>query len=158
MTNEIPTSIVDFMEFYLLNYFKPGSGSPDRRPALAGRAVFTQIGCATCHIPTFTINHDRRVADVDTVFDPAQGNPINRLFATATVKVVNGLAGVDDGTGLPTLKLPAGQSFVVNNFFADFKRHRPRPQLRRAELRGDVRDLVHDRAALGRRNHRPLRA
>src|SRR6476660_4117357 len=25
VSNEIPTSIVDFMEFYLLNYFKPAS-------------------------------------------------------------------------------------------------------------------------------------
>jgi hypothetical protein len=31
VTNEIPASLVDFMEFYLLNYFKPAvSVSPDR--------------------------------------------------------------------------------------------------------------------------------
>src|SRR4029077_8155493 len=101
---------------------KPGTGSPTPA-ALAGRAVFTQIGCASCHIPTFTISQDRRGADVETVFNPTNGNPINRLFATGTVKVVGGLTGVDDGTGLPTLKLPAGQPFVVNNFFADLKRH-----------------------------------
>ena len=38
--NEIPTSIVDFMEFYLLHYFKPatGEGSTD---ATSGRTSFT---------------------------------------------------------------------------------------------------------------------
>jgi hypothetical protein len=33
IANEIPTSVVDHMEFYLLNYFKPGHGSI-RLPAL----------------------------------------------------------------------------------------------------------------------------
>jgi len=26
--DEVPASLVDFMEFYLLNYFKPGHGEP----------------------------------------------------------------------------------------------------------------------------------
>jgi mono/diheme cytochrome c family protein len=121
--NEVPQSIVDFMEFYLLNYFKPGTGDQTQPDVLNGRAVFTAIGCATCHIPTMTINHDRRVADLATVYDPAQGNPFNRLFATATPLVLGGLGGMDDGSGLPTLKSPAGAPFVVHNFFADFKRH-----------------------------------
>lgn len=120
--DEVPTSIVDFMEFYLLNYFKPGLGeqTPD---ALAGRAVFTQIGCPTCHIANMVITQDRRVADLETVFDAVQGNPFNRLFATATPLTINGLTGIEDGSGLPNLKLPAQRSFVVRNFFADMKRH-----------------------------------
>jgi hypothetical protein len=121
--NEIPQSIVDFMEFYLLNYFKPGTGDQTQPDVLNGRAVFTAIGCATCHIPAFTINRDRRVADLQTEFDPLQGNPFNRLFATAKPLVAGGLKGVDDASGLPTLKLAAGAPFVVRNFFADFKRH-----------------------------------
>ena len=32
MTNEIPASLVDFMEFYLLNYFKPGLYQQTQRP------------------------------------------------------------------------------------------------------------------------------
>jgi len=72
--DEIPTSIVDFMEFYLLNYFKPALGeqTPD---AVAGRAVFTQIGCPSCHVANMVVTQDRRVADLDTVFNAAQGNP-----------------------------------------------------------------------------------
>jgi hypothetical protein len=120
--DEIPTSIVDFMEFYLLNYFKPALGeqTPD---VVAGRAVFTQIGCPTCHIANMVITQDRRVADLDTVFDEPRGNPFNRLFATAAPLIINGLGGIDDGTGLPSLKVPAQRPFVVRNFFADMKRH-----------------------------------
>ena len=47
------------------------------------------------------------------------GNPLNRLFATATPKIVT----VDDPSPEPVLKQPARQAFVVNNFFADLKRH-----------------------------------
>jgi cytochrome c peroxidase len=110
------------MGFYLLNYFKPATGeqTPD---VIAGRAVFTQLGCASCHVASMTISQDRRVADLETVFDAVQGNPFNRLFSTATPLVIGGLAGVSDGTGLPNLKLPAQRPFVVRNFFADFKRH-----------------------------------
>jgi len=122
--NEVPQSIVDFMEFYLLNYFKPGTGDQTQPDVLNGRAVFTAIGCGACHMPSLTINHDRRVADLETEFDPMQGNPFNRLFATGKTMVMGGFpAGMDDGKGLPSLKLPAGGPFVVRNFFADFKRH-----------------------------------
>ena len=120
--DEIPTSIVDFMEFYLLNYFKPGIGE-QTADVVAGRAVFTSIGCASCHIANMVVVQDRRVADVDTVFNPDQGNPFNRLFATAAPLTINGLAGIDDGSGQPTLKLPSQRPFVVRNFFADLKRH-----------------------------------
>ena len=36
------------------------------------------------------IVQDRRVADVETVFNPDQGNPVNRLFATAAPLTING--------------------------------------------------------------------
>ena len=105
--NEIPTSLVDFMEFYLLNYFKPAlyrqTDETER-----GRKVFTQLGCAQCHIPDLQINRDRRVADVETVFDPERGI-FNNLFATANPL----LNSVDDGSGFPTLKQPRLQPFLV---------------------------------------------
>lgn len=128
IANEMPVSLVDFMEFYLLNYFKPAvSVSPDRVSEVnSGRTIFTNVGCASCHIASLTINVDRRVADVETVFadfnagsPTTSGNPLNRLFATATPKIVT----VDDPSSEPVLKQPARQSFVVNNFFADLKRH-----------------------------------
>jgi mono/diheme cytochrome c family protein len=118
VANEIPTPLVDFMEFYLLNYFKPGLQEQTQSVA-AGRQVFNQIGCAVCHIPDLTINRDRRVADVETVFNPTAGNPFNRLFATATPR----LTEVNDNSGYPSIKNPNNQSFVVRNIFTDFKRH-----------------------------------
>jgi hypothetical protein len=138
--NEIPVSIVDFMEFYLLNYFKPALAEQTTE-AMMGRAVFSQIGCSSCHIATLTINTDRRVADLDTVFDDVQGNPFNRLFATAAPLMLGGLAGIDDGSGFPTLKQPAGAPFVVRNFFADMKRHDLGPNFHERNYEGSFTNL-----------------
>src|SRR5258708_2614949 len=115
--NEVDPAIVDHLEFYLLNYFKPAH---DAQNATIdhGRQVFARIGCASCHMQSFTINHDRRVADVETVSDTTKGI-FNSLFATATPLVQT----VNDNSGYPPLKLPAGNSFAVNDIFTDFKRH-----------------------------------
>jgi len=117
ITNEIPMSLVDYMEFYLLNYFKPAVYEQNNETE-RGRRVFSQIGCAQCHISDLQINKDRRVADVETVFDPDRGI-FNRLFATANPLFNT----VDDHSGFPTLKQPRLQSFLVKNLFTDFKRH-----------------------------------
>jgi hypothetical protein len=117
VSNEIPTSIVDFMEFYLLNYFKPAIYEQTER-VIAGRTKFQEIGCAQCHIPDLQIRRDRRVADLETVYDRENGI-FNNLFGTA-----NGLfIQQDDASGFPTLKQPANRPFVVRNIFTDFKRH-----------------------------------
>jgi hypothetical protein len=115
--NEIPASLVDHMEFYLLNYFKPGIYR-QTSATQAGLTTFNQIGCGGCHIQNLTINRDRRVADVETVYNPAQG-VFNDLFATASTRFFE----QNDGSGHPTLKLPLQQQFIVRNFFADLKRH-----------------------------------
>jgi hypothetical protein len=115
--NEIDPAIVDHLEFYLLNYFKPGLGKQSEATA-QGRRAFAHLGCATCHVPDLTINHDRRVADVETVHDPINGI-FNDLFATATPLFTT----FDDGSGFPSLKQPVGNSFLVRNIFTDFKRH-----------------------------------
>jgi mono/diheme cytochrome c family protein len=115
--DELPTALVDYMEFYLLNYFKPAvlQQTPMTR---AGRQVFDAIRCSSCHVADLRIEHDRRVADVETAYDPVRGI-FNRLFATASLRLVP----VDDGSGYPSVKKPALQPFVVRNFFADMKRH-----------------------------------
>jgi hypothetical protein len=132
-TNEVPTALVDHMEFYLLNYFKPGLY---RQTATTqqGLATFNQIGCGSCHIQNLTINRDRRVADVETVFDPTRGI-FNEMFATATLRLVE----TNDGSGFPTLKSPALQSFVVRNFFADMKRHDVGPKFYERNFDGSLR-------------------
>lgn len=130
--NEIPTSIVDHMEFYLLNYFKPGVYE-QTNPVKKGRKLFDKIGCATCHIPDLVIDRDRRVADVETVFDKPRGI-MNELFATAQPLFT---ATVDDPAH-PSLKRPAGGSFVVRNIFADFKRHDLGPAFHERNFDGSI--------------------
>jgi hypothetical protein len=148
VVNEIPTSLVDIMEFYLLHYFKAGLGEGSPEPILPGSgyptsnflvddglAKFRQIGCATCHIQNLTINRDRRVADVETRWDPVRGNPINNLFATATAF----FTAINDGSGHPTLKRPNFGSFVVRNIFTDFKRHDLGPNFHEINYDGTIR-------------------
>jgi hypothetical protein len=115
--NEIAESLVDHMEFYLLNYFKPGTYE-QTRDAQNGRRVFDQIGCDSCHIPDLQIDRDRRVADVETVYSPREGI-FNDLFATATPRFVE----TPGEKGLPSLKTPSHKPFLVRNIFTDFKRH-----------------------------------
>lgn len=117
VTNEIPTATIDFLEFYLLNYFKPATY--EQTPAtLRGRAVFAEMQCVRCHVPDLTIQQDRRVADVETTFDSERGI-FNGLFATAEPKFNT----VNDGSGHPVLKTPKRGLFVVKNIFTDLRRH-----------------------------------
>jgi hypothetical protein len=115
--NEIPTSLVDFMEFYLFNYFKPATY---QRTSVtqAGQSLMVTVGCTACHIPNLTVNRDRRIADVETNYDTSRGI-FNNLYAVASLLV----SETDDGSGHPTIKVPLRNSFTVRNFYADMKRH-----------------------------------
>lgn len=117
VANEIPTSVVDHMEFYLLNYFKAATHEQSQGTR-KGLETFREIGCAQCHIPDLQVNRDRRVADVETVYDPLNGN-FNSLFATAAPL----FSLIPDSSGHPALKRPSGGRFLVRNIFTDFKRH-----------------------------------
>lgn len=117
IVNEIPTSLIDHFEFYLLNYFKPATYE-QTNTTRHGRRLFEQVGCAACHIPDLQIARDRRVADVETVYDPVNGL-FNNLFATAAPLFNT----VDDGSGFPAIKTPRLEPFLVKNIFTDFKRH-----------------------------------
>lgn len=115
--NQMATAVVDYLEFYLLNYFKPGLAEQTLSVG-RGRQTFDRVGCNSCHMGNLQIERDRRVADLETVYDPDRGN-FNRLFATAMPL----FKAVDDGSGLPTRKLPKMEPFLVKNIFTDFKRH-----------------------------------
>src|SRR5260370_11921009 len=82
------------------------------------------------------ITRDRRVADLETVYDPVRGN-FNNLFATATA-LINSL---DDGSGYPPLKVPQDNPFVVKNIFTDFKRHDLGPNFYERTYNGTPQEL-----------------
>ena len=115
-SNEIDAALVDYVEFYLLNYFKPGQYRVTQR-ATQGLEVMQRIGCTSCHVQDLTVRNDRRIADVETSFDPDRGI-FNDLFATATPL----FKSVPDAAAYPQI-LPIGESFVVRNVFTDLKRH-----------------------------------
>ena len=117
IVNEIDAALLDHMEFYLLNYFKPGTGERSRRLEQQGESLLERSGCTACHIQDLKINVDRRVADVETQFDRQKGI-FNRLFATATTL----FTAVNDGQPFPQL-VPQEKPFVVRNIFTDLKRH-----------------------------------
>lgn len=116
VANEVDTALVDFMEMYLLNYFKPGLGKQNKRTR-TGQVMMEQVGCTSCHTRNIEIQSDRRVADVETRYDPTQGM-FNRLFATASTR----FTVVEDGDAYPLL-VPDQEVFVVENVYTDFKRH-----------------------------------
>jgi hypothetical protein len=131
--NEAPASLVDFLEFYLLNYFKPATYEQTRWTR-SGRKLLERLACTTCHIPDLPLTDDRRVADVDTVFDPISG-ALNGMFATATPLYTT----TDDGSGWPPLKHPARGSFLVSDIFTDFKRHDLGPNFHELNYDGTLR-------------------
>lgn len=117
VTNEVPAAILDYFEFYLLNYFKPATDEQNVATAF-GRRLLSGLGCTSCHVPDHTIEADRRVADVETLYDRSRGI-FNTLFATAAPLHRSEV----DNPALPPLKRPVLGSFVVRNIFTDFKRH-----------------------------------
>ena len=129
---ELDPAVVDYLEFYLLNYFKAATGEQDAQTE-RGRQLLAKTGCTSCHVPDLVIARDRRVADVETVFDPVNGH-FNRLFATAYPLFTE----VNDGTGHPSLKQPRQRTFVVRNIFTDFKRHDLGPQFHEREYDGSI--------------------
>ena len=129
--NEIDPAVVDHMEFYLLNYFKPGRYKVTKF-AEKGLKEMKKIGCLNCHIQNLVIDHDRRVADVETQYNDERGI-FNQLFATATTLFYE----LDDGQEYPQL-LPNGNSFVVENVFTDLKRHDLGPKFHELQYDGTL--------------------
>jgi hypothetical protein len=114
---EIDPALVDYLEFYLLNYFKPGTYRTTRR-ATEGVQLMQRIGCTECHVRNLEVRNDRRVADVETRYDPERGGAFNSLFAEAKPL----FRSVADNQAFPQLQ-PIGGKFVVENVFTDLKRH-----------------------------------
>ncbi len=79
------------------------------------------------------IDRDRRVADVETAYNPGEPG-YNHLFATAETR----FDAVDDDSGYPTLKSPKLQPFLVRNIFTDFKRHDLGPNFHERNFDGNV--------------------
>ena len=73
VVDEVDPALVDYLEFYLLNYFRPGRYEPYPSASRKGRRDFEEIGCTSCHMPDLELERDRRVADVETDVRPGAG-------------------------------------------------------------------------------------
>ena len=129
--SEIDPALIDHMEFYLLNYFKPGQYKVTKR-ARVGLKIMNKIGCTSCHVKDLKISNDRRVADVETNYDPTNGI-FNDLYAEATTR----FEIVEDGDPYPLI-LPEQNQFVVKNFFSDLKRHDLGPAFHERDYDGSL--------------------
>ena len=132
VAGEVDPALVDHLEFYLLNYFKPGQYRITSR-ARRGERLIADIGCTNCHVQDLVIDADRRVADVETTYDPQRGI-FNELFAEITPLMK---APEDDGDDFPLL-LPKEDTFVVRNVFTDLKRHDLGPNFAERDFDGGV--------------------
>jgi hypothetical protein len=116
VADELDPAIIDYTEMYLLNYFRPGIGKTTARTS-EGLSLMRAIGCMSCHVQNFRIAHDRRIADVDTRYDPDRG-VFNRLYAIATPIYDT----IEDGSAYPK-RIAHRAAFTVENLFTDFRRH-----------------------------------
>ncbi|MBX2885077.1 MAG: hypothetical protein KTR32_34285 [Granulosicoccus sp.] len=131
IVSEFDPALVDHLEFYLFNYFKPAT-MRESTPYWLGLRHMTRIGCTDCHKKDHTIHADRRVADVETRYDEKRGI-FNQLFATAIPQ----FEVVNDGDAYPLL-LPKKSSFEVENIFTDFKRHDLGPKFWERDYDGSI--------------------
>jgi hypothetical protein len=129
--NELDLALIDHEEFYLLNYFKPGRGQITA-DVTAGEGLVSSMGCTSCHIKDLRIARDRRVADVETVFNTSQGI-FNRLFATASLLFTRPSVGAPITKNLGT--------FLVRNIHTDFRRHNLGAKFRERNFDGTFQNL-----------------
>lgn len=132
VVDEIDPALIDHLEFYLLNYFKPAIGA-ENTETNRGKYLFRTIGCANCHIPDLWIDHDRRVGDVETRYDPIASNGV---FTSLAAVAATQHASIDDGAGLPTLKPALDHAYLVRDIYADFKRHDLGPEFHETNFDG----------------------
>jgi len=141
------TALLDYLEFYLLNYFQAGLYQQTTQTQ-SGSHTLAAIGCTACHKPSLTIRHDRRVADV-------QPSTIRHaVFQQAVCDATTSFQTVNHGH-TPPLKQPIGGQFVVSNIYTDLKRHDLGPNFHERNYDGTTRTQFMTPPLLGCRSTAP---
>ncbi len=55
---EVPRKMFDLVVFYARNLAVPAQRNPDDPAILRGKALFTSLGCSSCHVPSFVTGSD----------------------------------------------------------------------------------------------------
>ena len=150
--DEIDTAVVDYLEFYLLNYFKPALGRQTDRD----RAGLPEDGADRLHdLPHPEPDRPARSPGGRRGDGSRPDRGIfNDLFATATPL----LTAQDDGSGHPPSHGSETPAVRRAQPVRGHEASRPRTQLLGAELQRHDPEALHDRAAVGSGLHRPLRS
>ena len=149
--NEIDPALVDYVEFYLLNYFKPGQYRVTPR-ATAGLANMQRIGCTSCHVPEPDgPQRSARRRRRDEVRSRARHLQRPVRHGDAAVQVGRRHGGVSAA--------PADRRIIRRpERVHGLEAARSRAELPRARLRRHAHHESRHRAAVGRRNDRAVRA
>ncbi|PWT70249.1 MAG: hypothetical protein C5B46_09830 [Proteobacteria bacterium] len=123
---EISEGDMDVAEWYLLNHPAPARAkiTADVR---AGEKLFSQVGCATCHVPDWKLlpgnpgakdytqrfDGDRRYFDLQVAFNDATSRMEGKI-----VKLTN---TIKDGKG--ERHVPKRGAYAIRGIYSDFKYH-----------------------------------
>lgn len=134
---EISEGDLDVVEWYLLNHPKPGRGEIDE-DVKAGQKLFSEIGCAKCHVPEWQLKAingdardytnrttgDRRFFDLEVTYNTTT----ERLEGKLTY-----LASKDNGIWKRHRK-----AVTVRDFYSDLKYHDLGPKYYQMQFDGTV--------------------
>ncbi|MGH0037436.1 MAG: di-heme oxidoredictase family protein [Myxococcota bacterium] len=129
--DEIDVTLVDHLEFYLLNSFPPALARQDERTE-SGFRLMKKIGCTDCHVRNLVLERDRRAFAAEVFHLPAKAS-FNQLFA----RISELTEKVKDGTS-PPLRQPRREPVRVRNIFSDFKRHDLGPAFHERQFDGSL--------------------
>ncbi len=119
---EISEGDLDMCEWYLLNHPAPARGKITR-DVKAGEKLFSQIGCATCHVPDWHLfSHNPRASDYTQRFDgDRRFFELQVAYNDKNHRMEGKLHYLADKKGKRLL--PRREAYTIRGIYSDFKYH-----------------------------------
>ena len=119
---EISEGDLDVTEWYLLNHPAPARGRITK-DVQAGEKLFSQIGCATCHVPDWHLfAHNPKASDYTQRFDgDRRFFELQVAFNEKNHRMEGKLHYLADKKG--KLVLPRRDAYTIRGVYSDFKYH-----------------------------------
>jgi hypothetical protein len=138
VADELTEGDLDLVEFFLLNHPPPAELAQSPR-AEHGRAIFSRVGCARCHVPDWSLPAAEPPDAAPSFVPRATGD--RRSFALDVVP------DVASGALLGRLRMPPESSgfaarprgaLVVRGVYSDFRRHDLGPAFHQVQFDGSL--------------------